>query len=302
MDGNILKRSTPIGKFWIERCVCAPQYREFSTSTTPIVSDSFRNGIPKAYRTGRFVGILRLGNYKPANRQDAGGTFLIVRIGFVSLFPEMIRPFIGSSIMGRAAARQLVAFQIANPRDFTYDRNNKVDDRPFGGAAGMLMKPEPVALALEHLGGAEVVIVTDPAAPLFDQSIANELSGSTSIAFLCGHYEGIDHRIRQHVATHAFSVGDYVLTNGELPALTMADAIIRQIPGVLGNSGSLEADSFSDGLLSAPNYTHPVNWRGHVVPDVLRSGDHAAIAKWRRQQSAEFTTEFRPDLLNSDPS
>jgi tRNA (guanine37-N1)-methyltransferase len=145
------------------------------------------------------------------------------------------------------------------------------------------------------------VIVTDPAAPTFRQADAHLLSRRAHVVFLCGHYEGIDHRVRQSLCTHAFSIGDYILTNGELPSLVMADAIVRLLPGVLGNAGSLEADSHSDGLLSAPNYTRPVRWRDMEVPDVLRSGDHRAIARWRREQALAMTAQFRPDLLvNAD--
>ena len=220
-----------------------------------------------------------------------------MKIGFVTLFPEMILPFIGASISGRASQAGFVEFKVVNPREFTYDRHNKVDDRPYGGSAGMLIKAEPVALALESLGENEVVIVTDPAAPLFKQADANRLAHATSVTFLCGHYEGFDHRVRTELATDAFSIGDYVLTNGEMPALVMADSIVRQIPGVLGNSVSLDSDSFSDGLLSAPNYTVPVSWRGVDVPEVLRGGNHKAIEKWRKDVALEFTKLYRPDLL-----
>jgi tRNA (guanine37-N1)-methyltransferase len=166
----------------------------------------------------------------------------------------------------------------------------------------MLIKAEPIALSLEWLGydvadESQAVIITDPAAPLFKQSDARELATKSRIAFLCGHYEGIDHRIRETKCTHSFSIGDYVLTNGELAACVMADAIVRLLPGVLGNEGSLDADSFSNSGLSAPNYTKPENWRGHPVPPVLMSGNHAQIAKWRAEMAREFTEKYRPDLL-----
>ncbi len=220
-----------------------------------------------------------------------------MRIGFVTLFPSVLQPFLSSSILGRAIQSGLVRVDVANPRDFTYDRNSKVDDRPFGGAPGMLMKAEPVTLALESLGQQDAVIITDPAAPLFTQSDAVAFSKKQSLTFLCGHYEGIDNRVRENVTTHAFSIGDYILTNGELPALCMADAVIRHIPGVLGNADSLIADSFSARKLSAPNYTHPADWRGHLVPEVLRSGDHQAIAAWIANQENELTRRFRPELM-----
>jgi tRNA (guanine37-N1)-methyltransferase len=223
-----------------------------------------------------------------------------MRIDFVTLFPEMIMPGLGHSIMGRAWERGLVAFGTRNPRDYTYDRHGKVDDTPFGGEPGMLIKPEPVAQAVDSLRDGTtdpIVILTDPAAPLFQQSDACALSSAKHLIFLCGHYEGFDHRVRTQIATHAFSIGDYVLTNGELPALVMCDAIVRQIPGVLGCASSLAADSHHDGLLGAPNYTRPEVWRGEEVPAVLRSGNHRLIERWRRQQALNMTLEHRPDLF-----
>ena len=168
----------------------------------------------------------------------------------------------------------------------------------------MLIRAEPVARAVEWLGRADAeagpstaVVLTAPTGRPFDQTAARELAGYGRVVFLCGHYEGIDHRIEEALCTHVFSIGDYVLTNGELPALVMADAVVRLLPGVLGNEGSLGADSFSDGLLSAPNYTRPVVWRGREVPAELRSGDHKAILRWRRRAALRLTREVRPDLL-----
>lgn len=225
----------------------------------------------------------------------------MVRVDFVTLFPEVILAGARHSVLGRAEARGLVSFRTANPRDYCYDRHLKVDDAPFGGEPGMLLKAEPVALALESLGlgAGSAVISTEPAGVPFRQQNAAELSSLTQIVFLCGHYEGIDDRVIEKFATHRFSIGDYVLTNGELPALVMADAIVRLLPGVLGDPQSLEADSHSDGLLSAPNYTRPEEWRGVPVPEVLRSGDHRALALWRRETSLRLTQERRPDLLSS---
>ncbi|MGV3618291.1 MAG: tRNA (guanosine(37)-N1)-methyltransferase TrmD [Fimbriimonas sp.] len=222
-----------------------------------------------------------------------------MRVDFVSLFPEMLAGLLGHSILGRAAATGRVAFRTANPRDYAYDRHQKVDDTPFGGEPGMLLRAEPVALALESLQPVQgaAVVMTDPAGIPFTQASAQALSELSQVVFLCGHYEGIDHRVKTQLCTHAFSIGDYVLTNGEMPALVMADAIVRLLPGVLGNAASLEADSHSRGLLSAPNFTRPEVWRGEAVPAVLRSGDHRAIAKWRREQALRLTRETRPDLL-----
>ncbi len=163
----------------------------------------------------------------------------------------------------------------------------------------MLIRPEPVAYALKSLqpNSESAIILTAPTGVSFSQAHAADLSKKDHLVFLCGHYEGFDHRVETQLATHVFSVGDYVLTNGELPALTMADAMIRLLPGVLGDSASLESDTHSDGLLSAPNYTRPESWEGESVPEVLRSGDHKAIARWRRMKSLELTRQFRPDLL-----
>ena len=226
------------------------------------------------------------------------------RVDFVSLFPETLRPTLGHSILGRAAGAGHVEFRTANPRDFCHDRHLKVDDKPFGGEPGMLIRAEPVARAVEWLeggeartGGGTAVVLTAPTGRTFDQAAARELAGYERVVFLCGHYEGIDHRVEEALCTHVFSIGDYVLTNGELPALVMADAVVRLVPGVLGNEGSLEADSFSDGLLSAPNYTRPAVWRGREVPAELLSGSHKTIGAWRRKRALELTRSLRPDLL-----
>jgi tRNA (guanine37-N1)-methyltransferase len=221
-----------------------------------------------------------------------------VKIAFVSLFPEHITPWATSSMIGRAANRGLIDVESVNPRNFTYDRNNKVDDTPFGGEPGMLIKAEPVALAVQSLGWNKPnVILTDPAGKSFQQSDAIRLSAESELVFLCGHYEGIDDRAAEYLNAERFSIGDYILTSGELAAMVMADAIVRNLPGVLGDSNSLSADSHSDGLLSAPNYTKPEIWRGIEVPPVLRSGNHREIIKWRRQQALRITLENRPDLL-----
>jgi tRNA (guanine37-N1)-methyltransferase len=225
-------------------------------------------------------------------------------VSFVTLFPEAVLGALGHSMMGRAREAGIVDFQATNPRDFCYDRHGKVDDVPFGGAAGMLIRAEPVALALEALGlqegeqGSETaLIVTDPTGEQFSQKIATELSGKQRLVFLCGHYEGIDQRVVDKFGARPMSIGDYVLTNGELPALIMADAVVRLLPGVLGSEDSLKADSHSDGLLSEPNYTRPEVWRGEPIPEVLKSGNHQAIERWRRRESLLATRRLRPDLL-----
>jgi len=222
-----------------------------------------------------------------------------LKIGFVTLFPEAVWPYVNASILGRAAGAGLLDFSIVNPRDFTYDRHAKVDDAPFGGQPGLLIKAEPIALAVEHFGWeSPVVISTDPAGVPFRQSDAVELATGGPVIFLCGHYEGIDDRVVEYLGARRYSIGDYVLTGGELPALVMADAICRNVPGVLGDSASLAADSFSDRGLSAENYTRPAVWRGISVPEVLQSGNHARIREWREERAAEITRTVRPDLAD----
>jgi tRNA (guanine37-N1)-methyltransferase len=228
----------------------------------------------------------------------------MLRIDYITLFPEVIQASVTHSIMRRAAEGGHFEWACTNPRDYCYDRHQKVDDTPFGGAAGMLIRAEPVALALESIGFREgkgdagsTIILTDPTGERFDQRLAEELGNQDRLVFLCGHYEGIDDRISQKFATRSVSIGDFVLTNGELPALVMSDAIVRRLPGVLGSAASLDADSHSDGLLSAPNYTRPEVWREIAIPDVLKSGDHRAIEQWRRSEALKLTKRHRPDLL-----
>lgn len=224
-----------------------------------------------------------------------------MRVDFVTLFPEMVLAFLGQSIMDRAHRAGHVAFGTCNPREFTEDRHRTVDDAPFGGGPGMLMKAEPVARAIESLGEAQAVVFTDPTGKLFQQTDAEALVRLEHIVIVCGHYEGIDDRVRQTLGTHAFSIGDFVLTNGEMPALVIADAVVRLLPGVLGSEGSLEIDSHADGLLSAPQFTRPEVWRGVPVPPVLTSGHHEQIVRWKRRQSLLATRERRPDLFARSP-
>jgi len=228
----------------------------------------------------------------------------VLRIDFVTLFPAVIQDALGHSIMKRASDAEAVTFGTVNPRDFCYDNHLKVDDVPYGGEPGMLIRAEPVALAIEsieadpeHRSGKVAIISTDPTGQRFDQSLASDLSQYDRIVFLCGHYEGIDQRVIDQYATHSVSIGDFILTNGELPALVMADAVVRLLPNVLGSVESLAADSHSDGLLSSPNYTRPEIWRGIPIPEVLKSGNHTAIRRWRRDQALKLTQANRPDLL-----
>lgn len=222
-----------------------------------------------------------------------------MRIGFVTLFPEMIREALGHSIIGRAQRSAAVQLDVANPRDFASDERKTVDDVPFAGGPGMLMLAETTFQAYQSLSpeSGAAVVMTDPTGERFEQRHATELSKKNQVIFVCGHYEGIDERFAQKYGTHRFSIGDYVLTGGELPSLVMADAVIRLLPGVLGDSQSLSIDSHSDGLLSAPQYTRPETWQDIDAPAILRSGDHGAIAKWKREQALRITRDRRPDLF-----
>lgn len=216
----------------------------------------------------------------------------------VTLFPELIDSYCQTSIIGRGVKAGRLSVRSYNPRDFATDNYHRVDDTPYGGGAGMVLKPEPFFACVESIerpAGSPVILTTPQGRP-FDQSLAEELTAQTDITFLCGHYEGFDERICS-LATMEVSIGDFVLTGGELPALTMIDAIGRLIPGVLGKSISLSHESFNDGLLEGPHYTKPAEFRGMVVPPVLRSGDHALVAKYRREEQLRRTFKARPDLL-----
>ncbi len=219
----------------------------------------------------------------------------------LTLFPEMIRDGFMTSITGRAVQSGRLSLDVINIRDYSTDKHRHVDDYPYGGGAGMVMQPDPIYRAYEDLtqkiGKKPRVIYVTPQGSVFRQSMARELAGEEDLVFLCGHYEGVDERLLEEIATDYISIGDYVLTGGELPALVMMDAISRMVPGVLGNEESGESESFQDSLLEYPQYTRPVEFRGRKVPDVLLSGHHANIEKWRRQQSLRRTLERRPDLL-----
>lgn len=222
---------------------------------------------------------------------------------FITLFPEQIEQAAGHSILKRAAAKGLIEVSCINPRDFTYDNHRTVDDTPFGGGAGMVLKPEPMVAAIrkakEQLPNARVIAMC-PGGRTLKQNIVEEYAHSgQDFIFVCGHYEGFDERIF-HWVDEKLSIGDYVLTGGEMPALIVMDAIARFIPGVLGKLVSAEDDSFSTGLLEYPQYTRPVDFEGRVVPDVLRSGNHALINSWRLKESLKATYFIRPDLLSAE--
>ncbi len=227
-----------------------------------------------------------------------------MRIDILCLFPEMfVSPF-AHSIVRRAEERGLVEVISHNIRDFAHDRHATVDDYPYGGGAGMVLKPEPVFEAAEYVrhstrsSDSPVVLLT-PGGRLFSQGIAAELSAHSHLTLICGHYEGVDERVAEHLATDELSIGDYVLTGGELAAMVVVDAVVRLLPGVLGCHESAADDSHADGLLEYPQYTRPEEFRGWRVPPVLLSGNHAEIAAWRRRQSVLKTAARRPDLLNN---
>ena len=223
-----------------------------------------------------------------------------MRFDIFTLFPEVFTPYIDVSIIARARERGLAEIHLHNIRDWTTDRHHVVDDEPYGGGGGMVMKPNPIFAAVEGVLGnppqAPVILLTPQGRP-FTQTVARELAALPHIALLCGRYEGVDERVRQHLVSDEISIGDYVLTGGELAALVVLDAVTRLLPGVLGDPDAPAKDSHASGLLEHPHYTRPPVFRGWEVPAVLRSGDHARIARWRHEQSLRRTWERRPDLL-----
>ena len=220
----------------------------------------------------------------------------------LTLFPEMIQNGLGTSITGRAIERGTIGLEAVNIRDYAGNKHGKVDDYPYGGGAGMVMQAQPIYDAYQSIAekaqGARVVYMTPQGRP-FTQRIAEELSQEENLVFLCGHYEGIDERIIEEIVTDEISLGDFVLTGGELAAITIIDAVSRLVPGVLGKEDSFADESFSDGLLEYPQYTRPPVFHGKEVPEILLSGHHANIAKWRREQSLIRTVKKRPDLLET---
>jgi tRNA (guanine37-N1)-methyltransferase len=221
-----------------------------------------------------------------------------MKIDVLTLFPTMFAGPLDESIVQRARKSGAVELTVRNLRDYTHDRHKTVDDRPFGGGPGMLLKPEPVFEAVEDLAGEQTrVILLSPAGRKFDQAIARELAKVEHVLLVCGSYEGFDERIREGLAHDELSIGDYVLTNGALPAMVVIDAVTRLLPGVLGDDESSRDESFSEALLEYPHYTRPAEFRGMKVPEVLLSGNHAEIAKWRAEQARQRTKERRPDLL-----
>ena len=224
-----------------------------------------------------------------------------MRFEVFSLFPEVFEPYLQASILQKAQLSGLVEFNLHNIRDWATDKHHVTDDTPYGGGGGMVMKAAPIFDAVEATLGIPLpcpLIMMTPQGQPFTAKVARELADLPRIAILCGRYEGIDERVREHLVTDQISIGDYVLTGGELPALVIIDAVARFIPGVLGDPDGATDDSFASGLLEYPHYTKPEEFRGWRVPEVLLSGNHALIARWRREQALERTKKHRPDLLN----
>lgn len=223
-----------------------------------------------------------------------------MRIDLLTVMPEMLEPFFNCSILKRAQDKGLVEIAIHNLRDYTTNKHRKVDDYPFGGEAGMVMQIQPIDACISKLKSErdyDEVIFTSPDGEKFNQPMANSLSLLNNVIILCGHYKGIDWRVREHLVTKEISIGDYVLTGGELPAAVIADAMVRLIPGAIGDEQSALSDSFQDNLLAPPVYSRPAEYKGWKVPDILLSGHEAKIAEWRYEQAMERTKRLRPDLL-----
>ncbi len=231
-----------------------------------------------------------------------------MKIDIVTLFPEICRAPLSESIMKRARENGIVDLCVHNLRDWTQDKHHIVDDAPFGGGQGMVMKPEPIFAAVEELrrqiaeeskieDRKSKIVLMSPAGRRFDQQMAAQLSRESHLIIICGHYEGVDHRVIEHLVDLEISIGDYVLTNGAIAAVVLVDAIARLLPGALGHERSAADDSFSGGLLEAPQYTRPAEFRGWKVPEVLLSGNHAEIEKWRKERAIKRTSQNRPDLL-----
>ena len=224
-----------------------------------------------------------------------------MRIDIITVVPELLASPLNESILKRAQEKGLAEIVVHNLRDYTDDKRRTVDDYPFGGEAGMVMKPEPIFRVIEKLKSERAydeVIFTSPDGETFDQPMANSMSMLENIIILCGHYKGVDYRVREHLITREISIGDYVLTGGELPALVITDAIVRLIPGAIGDEQSALSDSFQDNLLAPPVYSRPADYKGWRVPDILLSGHQARIDQWRYDQAMERTRRLRPDLLD----
>lgn len=225
-----------------------------------------------------------------------------MRFDVFTLFPEIFPPYLDESILKRAQQANLLEVHLHNIRDWTTDKHNTVDSEPYGGGGGMVMKPEPIFLAIEEVIGdppTSPVILLTPQGRQLTQKVVSELAQHQRLALICGRYEGVDERVRQHLVTDEISLGDFVLTGGELPALAIIDAVTRLIPGTLGDPTAAEDDSHASGLLEYPHFTRPPEFREWTVPEILRSGNHGKIARWRREQALKRTLERRPDMLEN---
>lgn len=227
----------------------------------------------------------------------------MLALDILTIFPGMLDGFLGESMMKRAAALGAASFRTLDLRDFTTDKHRTTDDRPYGGGPGMVMKADPIFQGVESVRTPESrILLMSPQGRPFTQAVARELAGESHLILVCGHYEGIDERVRIGLGAEELSIGDYVLTNGVLPAAVVADAVVRLLPGVLGGEGAADQESFTENLLDCPHYTRPEDYRGMRVPEVLLSGDHEAIRRWRADQARARTRERRPDLLNRPES
>jgi tRNA (guanine37-N1)-methyltransferase len=224
-----------------------------------------------------------------------------MRIDILTLFPEMFAGPFDASIVRRAIDRGIVDVTVRNLRDWTHDRHHTADDAPFGGGPGMVLKPAPIFEAVEAIGspGAEIVLLT-PNGELLNQAIVQQLANVDQLILICGHYEGVDERVAEHLATRLVSIGDYVLSGGEIPAMVVADAVVRLLPGALGCADSTREEAHADGLLEYPQYTRPAVYRGHAVPEIVRSGNHQELARWKRREALRRTSERRPDLVTAE--
>ena len=227
-----------------------------------------------------------------------------MRFDVITIFPEMFAPILNESIIKRAQQKKKVAIRVHDLRAYTKDKHKKVDDRPFGGGPGMVMTPQPFFDAVKRIKGKRKgkVILMSPSGKRLTQKLVRDLAKDKNLIVLCGHYEGVDERVREKLVDESISIGDYVLTGGEIPAMVLIDCVTRLLPGVVGKEASLTDESFEGGLLEYPHYTRPANFRGVKVPDVLLSGDHLAIKKWRQEQSRRVTRRNRPDLIKNSNS
>ncbi len=220
-----------------------------------------------------------------------------MRIDILTIFPELVQGFASASLLGKARERGLIDVRVHDLRSVATDPHRSVDDAPFGGGAGMVLKPEPIFATVEAVDPPRPLLYLSPAGRTFDQSYANELAATDGFSLLCGRYEGVDERVRQHLVDGELSIGDYVLAGGEVAAAVVLEAVGRLVPGMVGNHESVTDDSFSDGLLEYPHYTRPADFRGWAVPEVLTSGDHGRVARWRRANALARTIDERPDLI-----